>query len=667
MIPICPFLDKLVLCAMFKHKYKEKVHRNCASRRPLKVLELTAAKPYKPTAQEHRAVADHIARKSGHKHVHGGVYKPKSWGQAFFEFFAASRGGAVVAKAHFESKHYAQAAILRKHAVAEHEAENKHGSLSDQEYDDTVWNSNGVQNRLTREDHLRYGDKAQFQEMNGASKRSRVARGFSRAGHVFHGLCELNSAPTGLTQNCVRNGTVGKIDEKSMANKGFMLATLAFIGTGFTTGLRFARGGAVDSAKESSKTVAELFTTSVIGSLIAFPALSATMGFFGTLAGVCSQATVRKEALSPNQRELWQEAITNDLQKLLYVLKTIKDNPEKIEVIGKAMQGRHHILKKIKSNACEDNGVPKILTKALNAIDPNKSENDNLNALKTALGEHMLVEKPPKETSSFWQRYKYSKQVTNKETEYVALMSVVDHPSLKNPHADSQKDLRKTLEEKLVPSLRNAILKGLAYPATVVDKVIDTNIASTLRKWASTEYLERQARKMADPARAQKNFWKGEYMAKHSHQYGLMTRSLIRLSESLRLLATTVVLAQNANLSRAFANAAASIQRTLGTGPASRSMCQSIGRFFGGAALAILIGAGIPAAAESSGAGYTLEMDVGTGSKAYASAVNSGILMFLLSIPSFILMGAASIAARNGGWEGNLSRKVPEGVKTYTM
>lgn len=631
------------------------------------VLVLNAAKPYEPTVADDRKVKDHIARKSGHKHVHGNLYKPKSWGQTITEFFAASRGNAVMAKAHFESKHYIQAAILRKHAVAEQKAASSNGALSCKEYDDTVWNSNGVQNRLTREDHIRYGDGAHYEKRNGASGRNQAARIASRVGHFFHGACELNSAPTGMTQTSSRSFFIGDVDEKSLKNKGYMLGTLALIGTGFTTLLRAGRAESREAAKEAGNATKKILTDGVLGALIAFPAVSGTMGLLGTLAGVFSQATVQKQALSHAQKENLTQGMTQDLQKLVHLLKSIKGNPQQIEVVGKAMQGRYHFLQKIKDKNCDERGVPKILNAAIDAIDVDKTEMQNLNALKTALGQHLQVDKPPREDSNLWQRYRYGKQVTNKESEYVALMSVVDHPDLKNPHGALQKDLRKQFEGSVPPFLRNLVLRSVAYPASAVDKLLGTNAAVTLRKWASPEYLEKHAAKLADPARARKNCYNAQYMTKHNHQYKFVTRCLIKLSEACRLTAMNVVLAQNANLSRGFANSAATIQRTLGTGPASRSMCQSIGRAFGGAALACLTAFGFAGAAEATGHSYTLEMDVGTDVDASASAVNSGILMFLLSIPSFGLMLLATQTAKWEGWKGNIPKQVSKGARTYTM
>jgi len=630
------------------------------------VLNLTVAKPYVPTAQYERKVTDHIALKAGLKRVQGNVYKPRSWGQTIAEFVAASRGISITAKAHFESKHHLQAAILRRNAVAQQQlAANADRTLSDSDYDEIVWNSNGVQKRLTREDQLRYGDPALFNEKSGASGRNRVAHTISRIGHLFHGACEMNSAPTGMTLNCSRPFFIGPAHEKSLKNKLYMFASLAFIGTAFTTALGVARSKAAGAVADSGKVSAKVLTKGVLDALIAFPAVSASMGVLGTVAGVVSQATAQKQALSQIQKEKLSQTLAEDMQKLVHLLKSIKGNPEKTEVAGKAMQGRFHVVKKVK--ACDDNGVPDILRTVLAAIDSDKTETENLNALKTALGDYLLIDKPPRQDSSLWQRYKYSKLVTSKESEYVALMSLVDHSRLENPHGIWQKDMRKHVEAFLPPFLRNPMLKGAAYPAAAVDKLLGTNAAGTLRKWASPEYIKKKAEQLADPHRAQKNCYNAEYMTTHIHQYKFGTRCLIKLSEALRITSLNVVLARNANLSRAFANTAATIQRTLGTGPASRCMCQSIGRAFGGAALACLFAFGFPAAAEATGDSYNLDIDVNQDTDASVSAVSTGILMFLLSIPSLALMLAATQTAKLEGWKGDVRKEVPKGVRTYTL
>jgi len=109
------------------------------------------------TPELDRSMKNNIARKSGNKHVSGDTYKKRKFLNKALDFVASTRAIQVVGKAHFESKQYAQAAILRKDFKARETAAQQQITLSDEEYDSAVWNSNGVQNRLTREDHVRYG------------------------------------------------------------------------------------------------------------------------------------------------------------------------------------------------------------------------------------------------------------------------------------------------------------------------------------------------------------------------------------------------------------------------------------------------------------------------------------------------------------------------------
>lgn len=319
------------------------------------------------------------------------------------------------------------------------------------------------------------------------------------------------------------------------------------------------------------------------------------------------------------------------------------------------MQGRNHIVSKIKSDSCDAQGVPTILNDVLAAVDPNNSDIDNMHAMKTALGAYLQVEKPEGRQSTVWSRYWYAKAVTNKESHYVALISTVDHMEVAYPHEPALKDARRWTEEKGIVRLHDFVLRNLAKPAALIDRVANTKISSTFEKWATQDYRDRKAKKMTDPSRASKNCYSGQYMAKNIHQYRPLTQALIKVAEGMRLFNMNVVLASNANLSRIFNNAALQIHRTLGTGPASRVMCNSIGRFFGGALLAVIFGTVIPVVADATGGSTT----VSTNDKLPVdfSVTNIGILMFLLAVPTLAVQGLAQLAARLEGWEGDVKKR----------
>ncbi|WP_394673214.1 hypothetical protein [Limnobacter sp.] len=601
-----------------------------------------------------RGMKNNIARKSGNKHVSGDTYKKRTAWKKICDFVGSTRAINVVGKAHFESKQYCEAAILRKDFQATQKSVGLGRDLTDEEYNDTVWNSDGVQNRLMREDYIRYSPNY-YNKENGTTSRNLWAHRFSKVSHVLHGMCEMNAAPTGMTYNTMRNTGTSGVDEKSTKNKILMFGLLGFIGVGTTELLKCIR-----SASENTAT---FLGQGILGLLIAFPIASSALGFLGFCGGMASQIAVQKHKVNPKQQKNLSKDVSENLQKILSQLKSIKDKPELVKVMAQAMQGKHHILKKIKTDSLDDHGIPHILNNALSAIDPAKSDLENMHSLKTALGEYLQVDKPPSESATLWARYRYAKAVTTKESHYVALASTIDHMEVANPHAKAMKDARRQTEEILAPAIHNFALKTLAYPAALLDRVANTNIAPTLRKWASEDYQKAQIKKMNDPSRASKNCFKGEYMAKNIHQYGPVTRACIKIAEGMRLFNMNVVLASNANLSRIFNNMALFINNSVGTSPASRSMCNSLGRFFGGAVLAIIFGTFIPIAADASGSPSTVSTNGNF--PVDFSMTNIGILMFLLSAPTLMVQGLAHLAARIEGWNGNINKTVPHGVPAF--
>ncbi len=154
-------------------------------------------------------------------------------------------------------------------------------------------------------------------------------------------------------------------------------------------------------------------------------------------------------------------------------------------------------------------------------------------------------------------------------------------------------------------------------------------------------------------------------MAKNIHQYGPVTRACIKIAEGMRLFNMNVVLASNANLSRIFNNIALLAHNAVGTSPASRSMCNSLGRFLGGAVLAIIFGTFIPIAADATGGPSTVSTDGNL--PVNFSMTNIGILMFLLSAPTLLVQGLAHAAARIEGWNGNINKTAPKGVPAFNF
>jgi len=591
-----------------------------------------------------------IARKSGHIHVTGNGFKKRHAWMRICEFVAASRGPSVMAKAALEARHYSQAAIIRKTCAAKKVEENSGKPLSKAEFDDLVWNSNGVQKRTMREDFIRFNGDHYSQEAGG-TLRNRIAHGTSRFAHVLHGLCEMNAAPTGMTSNIVRDIAITKPGEQSTMNKVFMLGSLGFIGAGTTELIGWLKDRVPDSLKVFGKQAGE----QVGGVIMAFAMISSAMGALGSMLGWTSQAIVKKQKFSDKQISFLNSDLNISLQKLVFRLKSVNNNPEIIQMMGSAMKGRRLLLKKVRGDALDQNGIPKILLNALQTIDRSATDTENMKKLVDMAGEYMQVpNKPDKKNASLWSRYAYSRAVKVKEREWVALLGLVEHAEIAPVNGDI-KDLRKIVEEKAIPDFHTYILKKCIPVARFIDKAILTNMAPSFEKWTSPYYEKAQKIKNSSQLLAHKRAYTGEYMVKHRHQYGPVTRCFITLAEGMRLFNMNIVLASNANLSRAYNNFLYVGNELVGTSPASRTICNSTGRFFGGASLALIFGLGVPALEAHTGTKASVDVDVGTSEKLTLSAKNIGYLMCIVAAPTLLFQGIAQLSARLEGWKGNTS------------
>lgn len=610
-------------------------------------LQIQAQKLRAFTPAEDMAGKKMIARKAGKIHVTENGFKKRHVWMRICEFVSASRGPSVMAKAAVEARHYAQAAVIRKSHRA-HQIETESGQkLSKAEFDDLVWNSNGVQKRIMREDFIRFnGDH--YSEEAGASLRNRIAHGTSRFAHTLHGLCEMNAAPTGMTSNVVRDIAIKKPGEQSTMNKVFMLGSLGFIGAGTTELISWLKDRVPESLKVFGKQAGE----QVGGVIMAFAMVSSAMGALGSFFGWTSQAIVGKQKVSDKQISFMNSDLNISLQKLVFRLKSV-NSPEVIKMMGSAMKGRRFLLKKVSGNALEHNGIPKILLKALNTIDRSATDTENMKKLVDMAGEYLQVpNKPEKKNASLWSRYAYARAVKVREREWVALLGLVEHAEIAPVNGDIT-DLRKAFEDKVIPDFHNWILKRFIPVARFIDKAIYTNMAPSFEKWTSPYYKEAQKIKNSGDLLAHKRAYTGEYMVKHRHQYGPVTRCFITLAEGMRLFNMSIVLASNANLSRGYNNSLYLGNELIGTSPASRTICNSTGRFFGGASLALIFGLGIPALEAHTGTKGSVDVDVGTSEKLTLSAKNIGYLMCIVAAPTLLFQGIAQLSARLEGWKGN--------------
>ena len=594
-----------------------------------------------------------IARRSKHAHVSGDLYRKRHLWVRICEFVAASRGPSVMGKASFESRHYVQAAITRKANDIKKRAQNSGENLSPTEFKKAVFNSKGVQNRTLREDFVRFNRKHYSKEA-GANGWNRAAFRASRVAHGFHSVCEMFAAPTGMTSNLTRNLVMKKPDESSTRNKVSMLLSLGFIGVATTELVSWIQKKFPPEIQVAGKSLGK----ELGGVVVAFSMVSAAMGAFGTLSSWIGQTLVRRQEFSDSQTDAMQSELNSNLQKLVYRLKSVKNNPQAIKMMGQAMNGKRFLLKKVSGSALDSTGTPKILRSALQHIDMNASDTDNMKSLFEMAGQYMHVDKKPDgKNSSLWSRFSYCREVRAKEREWVAMLGLIEHIDIQSA-SKSTKDYRKILEDDLVPNFHTWMLKQCIPVAKLFDKVFPTSTARRLEKWTSPLYLKCQNEKNSNPLFAAQRAYSAAYMVKHRHQYGPITRCFITLSEGMRMVNMNLVLACNANLSRGFNNVFHVLHEMLGTSPAARTICNSLGRTFGGAALSAIFGILIPYVEGKTGDSSSYDFSVGKGEDVTLSAKNIGILMTILAAPTLLCQLVATISARLEGWKGDIHDSV---------
>lgn len=614
-------------------------------------MHIHASNAVRYTADGERAAKNHMARKSGNILVDGNVYRRRHWWIRCKEWVCASKGTSVMGKAFYESRHYMQAAIARKAFAAKQLEANLGRPLTTEEYNELVWNSNGVQKRTMREDFIRYNPE-HYSDPSTTPSRNRHAHRASRAGHAFHGACEMNAAPTGMTTNVMRGVFLGKVDEQSNKNKGFMLGVLGFIGVGSTELLAVC--------KKALSNAAPKLTELGSGTLVAFPAVSAGMGLGGTASGCISQALITKQDFTAKEIAEETTKMNTNLLKLVTHLKSIKHRPELIKMVGEAMQGKRFFLKKIGRDALDSNGTPLLLHKALNAIKMNASDTDNMNALFDAVGEYLQVPNQAEgQNTSRWSRYVQAKKIKAQERHWVSMLGLVEHQDLKNAPSHVL-DLRKTFENK-AEKCPSYILNALKPTAKVFDAYCGTRLAARLEKSTSPAYQAIQDAERKDPMNAAKYAFTGAYMIKNRHQFGPIARCLITLAEGMRVLNMGVILSSNGNLSRLANNLLYTANELIGTSPGSRTMCNSAGRFLGGAALALIFGLAVP------GPAGNYDYEIGGPDNLTLSVKNIGILMFLLAAPTLACQGLAILAGKLEGWKGDIKPTLNRGdTKAFT-
>ncbi|HEX4842642.1 MAG TPA: hypothetical protein VFV57_03155 [Limnobacter sp.] len=611
----------------------------------------------------------YTARKARMASAGDGYWKKLTNYSKFLNFLAAGRGPATVGKAWQESGEHVAAAVLRTQRRFELSVEDQ------SQIDHKLWRSEDVAQSLMRQDAVRYrpeyfrgdyraldqrravGEDKKPKPLNESNKENRWALHFGKLAHRLHGVCEIFAAPTGMTSNVLRNAVSPHATETGTETKVVMTGTLWGIGLGTTHLL----GASADAVTRSGVAMGQVLA----GLLVAFPAVSSFMGLMGVVSGATSQALLKKPHLNPDQIKIIEQDVSDLLHKLHFRIDNIKDDPTGQQIVSKAMRGTG-IGRKVEDEFLNQDGMPLLLESLINTVKTHTGKAAQIQGMQTVIGDYLLqgVEPLPSQPTLIQIR-EHNKQVETREKHFRALSRLVNHSEIDDPAKDANEDMRRYGEKMLgIDFLHNNVfLKGAALICRLSFTRQGRIWADKFTYWTTDQYKKERIANLKDPTKARDNRFNPDYMLNNLHQYGAITRVLLRTADFMRMINLNVVLASNAQLSRCFNNLALYSQRKLTGGLASRSMCSAIGRFLGGALLATIVGFLIPAAAEATGDPYRFEGGV-PGNEITLDFASIGILMFLLSVPTLMVHGLAIGAACVEGWHGDRRKEPSKKIAT---
>ena len=555
-----------------------------------------------------------------------------------------------MARAHREGMHYTYAQMVR----TETEAKKQNNNIEPKELEDAVFQDDRVMSRIHRADMLRGRPDLLNPpvENNSIGKcrthvRSYSAYGLSLISRFFHGLCELTSAPTGTAFKNLRN-VASPMDETSTKNKGIMPGLLLAIGVAYTELF-----GAIKAAYTAN--FQEKAAIYGVGAMSHSAFVSSAAGLIAFIAGLASLMVMEKKPLVGTQRE----TLNHEKSQISTLLETfIRNIQTKNESTIDQFLSR--ALRSVKAPGQAKGSIPPLMHKLRSlSLDANKANNKVL--IESTVGEYLSCSDINSDSPTF------KMERLRRERELVKILNLFDHPEVTKAKFEGGSDTaKKILEERpytgkdlkveaeaLGEQLHDVVLQSLSKVAKTVTSGKDNSVSKRLAKWGDPAHRARQAAKLKDPLNAARYRNRGDYMIANLHQYGPITRALVEISETFRFAAFNYLLATNVQSSRVFGASARGVQNTVSSGPASRSLCHSLGRFCGGALVAVIFS--VVTGGFIADAGAPTSLDLGNGTVSYAQA---GFMMAVFCAISLPVMLAAHIAARLEGWEGNIQEKV---------
>jgi hypothetical protein len=528
------------------------------------------------------------------------------------------------------------------------------------------------------------------------TKGNRFSRISTKLARTFMSACECTSAPTGFTYRALRNFAFHGVSDKGLINKGATAASTIFIG--------MAASAIVSTIRSSAGTSGYGFNPLQIltGVLVAFAAVSGIAGGLSWISGLASQAAMKDIEPSDEQKQFIQFEMNSTVNRVNEMLLQHKDNPTMIKMIDRAMSTEFPSAK-LERGTVTINGqtieVSKLLATWFNSIkdipgekdlkgyikDPDKgvklsgdAQKEALTRAKTAIGNYLLKDTGSTGPTDQTLRPAQKQLIHNKEKEFAALAGLVEHfetedkaakPAQHEDHLDTKThslpndriDARQFTEE-FAQRRNRALLMALATPALVLDwmfnhkayKQGDYKISGTIKRYADKNYTKNRDASLGSAGKAHLHKYHAEYIAGHLHQYGPITRALIKASDFIHNVNYNYILAVNAQTSRLYNKAAQAFQESVLGQHSSKIACSAFGRFLGGMTVTIVSFLGISALAGLTGGGSAANgfQNSSAMGSAKLSWLITGTLMSVVGLPAFALGLLAKVAARAEGWKG---------------
>lgn len=592
------------------------------------------------------------ARKAGYRPLASSgpsEYVKDSNASKFKHWSQQGRGHQNMARAHREGMHCTYAQMIRAEAAAKKSNDN----IKPEELEDAVFSNDQVMSKVHRADMLRGRPDLIKQPVednptgkNKTSVRSYTAYGLSLISRLFHGLCEFTSAPTGTAFKNMRN-TACPIGETTTKNKFTMPGLLLSIGILYTKLF-----GALKS--EYTEGLVKKAAIYGVGALSGSAIASSAAGLISFIAGVASLRVLEKKPLVGTQRETLKQEKSQISAQLETFLRHIQSR--KKSTIDQFLSGA---LRSVKAPNQTKGSVPPLMEK-LRSLALGEDKARNIALIEHHVGEYLSCGDIKPDNPSF------KMEKLRRERELVKILNLFDHAEVTQAKFEGGSDTAKKImaerpntkkdlkanAEALGENLHDVVFKSLSQIAKTITSGKDNAVSKRLAKWGDPAHRARQAAKLKDPLNAARYHNRGDYMIANLHQYGPITRALVRTSEALRFGAFNYLLATNAQSSRIFGATARGIQNTVSPGHASRSLCHSLGRFCGGALVAAIFSVAV--------GGFIADSNAPTSVKLGSEKVSisqAGFMMAVFTAISLPLMFAAHIAARMEGWKGDVSEK----------